>query len=360
MQSPPVSQNCLPMRSPTPPLDSSSDDLNDLDQELARLDDTEAKRPHFLDYNPVPPPDLDNLQQPVHPCANDILTNGAQHMNGSSKSVNWSTSNIDKLPDVHGAGSSTKKHFLDENPIPPDYDYERHHRSLDREHDRIGRNEIYKLKYERRHSIERAKQQKKPKEPSYALSRFLATNDDRVNNAVGHREILDKSNEYGGNNFVGAGERLGTKIDHVYSLLSMMGRNNAAEMSGKFFELSKMPGTCSTLRGCIPWLVTTIHLETDEVARKQARQALHNVVNHQPDDKAGRREAKVLRHIEQIMDYCDSLKQTNNESPPIDSDSHPLQAMSSLMKVSIQANLFSQFSEIHLFYLLLYLLLWFR
>lgn len=321
MQSPSAPPNTIPLRSPTPP--SSGDDLNDLDQELARLDDAEAKRPHFLDYNPDPPPDFNSIQIPIQPTSTHALTNGTAHMNGFANT------------EAHGSGNGTKKHFLDENPIRPDYDYERrHHRSLDREYDRDGRKwmDICQLNYvgERRHSIERAKQQKMPKEPSYALSKFLETNDDRVNG-----DSLDKHHEYIGRNYAGASaERLGTKVDCVYSLLSMIGRNNAVYISGKFLELSKLPGTCSTLRGCIPWLVNAIHFETDEVTRKQARQALHNVV-HQPDDKAGRREAKVLRHIEQILDYCDVQKQNNNTSVQIiDSDSHPLQAMSSLMKVS--------------------------
>lgn len=318
MQNNSLSHNIISLRSPTPPLDSSNVDLNDLDQELARLDGTEAKRPHFLDYSSVPPLDLSSIQLPIQSSAMDGLTNGVTHTNGIAK------------VDVNGAGTSTKKHFLDENPIPPDYDYEhRHHRSLDREYDRNGRNEIYKLKDERRHSIERAKQQKKPKESNYALLRFTETRDDRFN-SIGipiHDECLDK------NNGTGASERLGTKVDCVYSLLSIIGPNNPVDISGKFLELSKIPGTYSNMRGCIPWLVAAIHTETDEVTRSQARQALHNVV-YQPDDKAGRREAKFLRYIEQIMDYCDSQKRNNNASAHIEGDSHPLQAMSSLMKVS--------------------------
>lgn len=311
MQSPTASHNIIPLRSPTPPLD-----LNDLDQELARLDDTETKRPHFLDYDPVPPPDLDSIQHPIQPRVTDVLTNGATHTNGVA------------VPDTR----STKKHFLDENPIPPDYDYEhRHHRSLDREHDRSGRNQIYKSHYERRHSIERPKQRKEQTE----LSRFLDTKNDVVNGGGARPEtLLDKNNDYVGENYADA-TRLGTKVNRVYSLLDMIGNRSAFELSGKFLELSKLPGTCTTLRGSIPWLVGVIHTETDELVRKQARQALHNVV-HQQDDKAGRREAKVLRHIEQIMDYCDAQKPNHNVGPPNgDSDSHPYQAMHSLMKVSV-------------------------
>lgn len=315
MQNHSVPPNAILLGSPTPP--SSGDDL---DQELARLDDTEAKRPHFLDYDPVPPTDLSSIQPLIQPNAPmDGLTNGTA-----------------KSSEVLRAGTSGKKHFLDENPIPPDYDFQRRsHRSLDREHDRNGRNEIYKLTDERGHSIERAKQQKKPKEMTYAILRFMETPDDRVNSSDGHCEFLEKCNEYVGGAVAGGSTgRFDTKVECVYSLLSIMGSNNAVNVSAKFLELSKMPG--STMRGSIPWLVTAIHTEADELTRKQARQALHNVV-HQSDDKAGRREAKVLRHIEQILDYCDAQKQNNNVDSPIiiDSEAHPLQAMCSLMKVSI-------------------------
>lgn len=323
MQSPPVSNTIIPLRSPTPP--SSSDDLNDLDQELARLDDVGVKRPHFLDYDPVPPADFDSIQLPFQPSATDPLTNGAQHTDDAAKL------------DTHATGTSTKKHFLDENPIPPDYDYgivdfeQRHHRSLDREYDRNGRNEIHKAEYERRHSIERAKQQEKPKDLTYA-SLSWETNDARGNDADRLRELLDKKPEYVS---MAATGRLGSKVDCVYSLLSVIGRNqnDSVDLSGTFLELSTMPGSSKTLRGCISWLVSAIHMETDEVTRKQARQALHNMVQQQ-DDKAGRREAKLFRHIEQIMDYCDALKQNNKVwTQTVDGDSHPLQAMSSLVKV---------------------------
>lgn len=290
--------------------------MNDLDQELARLDDSEPpKRPHFLDYDPVPPSDFDSIQLPIQPSVIDPLTNGVHHATDAPSH------------ETHRTESRTKKHFLDENPIPPDYDYERrHHRSLDREYDRNGRNDMYKGDYERRHSIERAKQLAKPKEMNYtSLVGGWEPNDDIGHMASVHRELLSTKSEY---------VRSASKVEFAYSLISVIGQNNAVDISGKFLELSKMPGTCTSLRGCIPWLVTTIHMDADEVTRKQARDTLHNVV-HQQDDKAGRREAKVLRHIEQIMDYCDLQKQSNKvRTQIIDSDAHPLQAMGSLMKVS--------------------------
>ena len=41
----------------------------------------------------------------------------------------------------------------------------------------------------------------------------------------------------------------------------------------------------------------------------RAAAALHNVVHCHPDDKQGRREARVLRLLEQIRAHCEMLQQ---------------------------------------------------
>jgi adenomatosis polyposis coli protein len=109
----------------------------------------------------------------------------------------------------------------------------------------------------------------------------------------------------------GSASDLGPKVECVYSLLSMLGSHDSLEMSAKFLELSKNRETCAALRrsGCIPLLVQIMHSDPDLAARKKAGQALHNVVHCHPDDKAGRREARVLRLIEQLIEYCDSLRE---------------------------------------------------
>lgn len=340
-----IPKKFIPLRSPTPPLDSSSDDLNDLslDQELARLDDIEnggEKRPHFLDYQSIPPPGFDEQHAQIGLAFPSVLPSNLTSLppsipNKMIRSADNAPLNLDQAPGT----SSGKKHFLDENPIAPDYMYERQHRSLDREYDRKDRrdNSGLKLQFDgRRHSIERSRQ-KKMKEPSYTLSRFLE-NEDAPNqycdsDAV-HLSDVNLSANY-------SAERFGSnsKVECVYSLLSMIGCNNPLEMSKKFLELSRSPNTCATLRHsrCIPLLVQMIH-ESDDLTKQQAREALRNVVNYHPDDKAGRRESKVLRYIDQIMDYCEMLKKSQENGgdtkAAMDSDSHPLQAMSSLMKIS--------------------------
>lgn len=331
----------IPLRSPTPPLDSSSDDLNELslEQELAQLE-----RPHFLDYTAVGIPYPVNDDQPPPPIPpRQPLTNSLPLNRRSSIPVKMirSADNVPSYSETNPTTGSGKKHFLDENPIRPDYDYNhRPHRSLDREHERreFDDNHTIKMSFEmRRHSADRHKP-KKIKEPSYTLSRFMEDDDDSLNqNNDNEVHLSDVNLCTNPSQFL---DNLNSGADYVYSLLSMIGCNNPVDMSKKFLELSKSPNTCATLRHsrCIPLLVQMIHYGADDLTRAQAREALRNVVNFHPDDKVGRREAKVLRYIEQIMDYCDLLKRfKENESDcksALDSDSHPLQAMSSLMKIS--------------------------
>ncbi|XP_055619367.1 uncharacterized protein LOC129764380 [Toxorhynchites rutilus septentrionalis] len=132
------------------------------------------------------------------------------------------------------------------------------------------------------------------------------------------------------------------KMECVYSLLSMLGSTNSLEMSAKFMELSKNRDTCSALRrsGCIPLLVQIIHNDSNEIARKNARQALNNVICCHPDDKAGRREVKVLKLIEQLVEYSDMLRDYSEESSPEireaveDLEKYPIQSITTLMKIS--------------------------
>lgn len=255
--------------------------------------------------------------------------------------------------DQSASGSGLgKKHFLDENPVRPDYEYDRppNPTSLDRSYERKEpyqqqqhqqqRDNVNTIKTQfdgRRHSIDRQKQ-KKCKEPSYTLSRFLET-DDGINQYNDNGIQLNDVNLCTNTLSDRSGGAHNSNVDYVYSLFSMIGCNNPIDMSKKILELSKSPNTCATLRysQSIPLLVQMIHCSDDDLTRRQAREALRNVVNYHTDDKVGRREVKVLRCIEQIMDYCDLMKKSKQneiDSKSIDSESHPLQAMSTLMKIS--------------------------
>uniref|UniRef100_A0A182SU71 Protein zer-1 homolog-like C-terminal domain-containing protein n=1 Tax=Anopheles maculatus TaxID=74869 RepID=A0A182SU71_9DIPT len=147
---------------------------------------------------------------------------------------------------------------------------------------------------------------------------------------------------------------VGPKMECVYSLLSMLGSTNVLEMSCKFLELSRNEEKCSALRrsGCVPLLVHIIHNEPNEVARRNARHALVNVVRCNVDEGSARRELKVLRLIDQLIDYTDLLKEQTRENGQTaeapgtiqvekdsstvapDAERHPIQAIGTLAKIS--------------------------
>ncbi|XP_067616772.1 streptococcal hemagglutinin isoform X2 [Eurosta solidaginis] len=335
---------------------------------------------------------------------------------------------------IIGKSAFTKpKHFLDENPIPPDYmllasvaaavaagenDIRREHHSLDRNFERqeeqksaphashqliksssssgsggrkssldrggygiVGGVPVSSSHSSNMSSTRTSRERNKELASSYTLSRFLHSAEtpspppalllsiprggawassssgsgicsfDRLYGSLpmpvhtgsggSHTidSIGDNSNSLSAVNDIVDVDRLGPKVECVYSLLSMLGSNDPTEMSKKFLELARTPETCSALRraGCVPLLVQMMHSDGDDSVRKCASMALHNVVHSHTDEKAARREAKVLRLLEQILDYCNFLKtllQSGGEAIADDSERHPLAAISSLMKVS--------------------------
>ncbi|XP_015927077.1 adenomatous polyposis coli protein isoform X2 [Parasteatoda tepidariorum] len=152
--------------------------------------------------------------------------------------------------------------------------------------------------------------------------------------------------------------QLGTKVEMVYSLLSMLGSCNKDDMSRTLLEMSSNQDSCIAMRqsGCLPLLIQLLHgSERDQVsvaeqrssenvkwavreARRRASQALHNIVHAHPDDRRGRREARVLRLLEQIRDYSDFLRDLGSSNVDFSHnenlDLHPGPAIAALMKLS--------------------------
>lgn len=347
----------------TPDLDDSisfSDDVNpDVDVDVESVP---TNKPHFLDYDAVPPPDfVEHFDRAMNfgnsttsQSSNVISSSGCGGGSGEQLKLDKKYERDGEISDYELAASGytkkeftqddntlniistanaakPRKHFLDENPIPPDYmlsDHQlREHRSLDRNFER--------------HNEQRSALDLHTNLPGFRSSRerfkeipALA----RLPKGTAWTQSFDS--RYDSNLSADKLDDFGPKVECVYSLLSMLGSNDPLEMSKKFHELSKTPETCNTLRrsGCIPLLVQMIHADggPDE-QRKWAGMALHNVVHTHPDEKSGRREAKVLRLLDQIMDYCNFLRtllQSGGEAIADDADRHPLAAMSSLMKVS--------------------------
>ncbi|KAI8044745.1 uncharacterized protein LOC128252895 isoform X1 [Drosophila gunungcola] len=345
--------------------------LDDVD-----VDSVPERKPHFLDYDAVPPPDYDEDGHFGASSGEQLKMDKKYERDGEVSDYELAASGYTKKEFtqddntlhftqsggaglVTGSGSASgsgavgkkptsTKHFLDENPIPPDYMLAqelremREHRSLDRNFERQSAQQQQLEELPARNgggSPASAGRPSRSKEPSYTLSRFLDGDSPapapRLPKGAAWTTSFD---ERYSSSAVEA--TLGSKVECVYSLLSMLGSNDPLEMAKKFLELSGNGQSCATLRrsGCMPLLVQMMHApDNDQEVRKCAGQALHNVVHCHPDEKAGRREAKVLRLLDQIVDYCSFLKtllQSGGEAIADDSDRHPLAAISSLMKVS--------------------------
>lgn len=370
---------------------SSEDDLIDDicidDQELNDID-VPSRKPHFLDYDAIPPPEFENTtfagvhggqrsnhkgaevpsssrqltstlvtsQEQCRSLGENVKMDKKYERDGEISDYELAASGFTKkeifpqrklsYDNERNTGARRKKHFLDENPIPPDYMMEkdqREHRSLDRCFDR-QQTENDSLRYGgRKHSLDRdsLRSSRKMKDSNSSLFRNVETEPSSLSPAHRNNWPTDRPIETANICSTSQDNQLASnnKVECVYTLLSMLGSQDPVEMSKKLLELSRTPETCATLRqsGCIPLLVQMMHSDSDAGTRKRAASALHNIVHYQPDDKTGRREAKVLRLIEHIMEYCGFLKTLLariGETVADDPDRHPLAAVSSLMKVS--------------------------
>nr|XP_031838386.1 uncharacterized protein LOC116429512 isoform X2 [Nomia melanderi] len=133
--------------------------------------------------------------------------------------------------------------------------------------------------------------------------------------------------------------RLGAKVDVVYNLLGMLGSTEGGEdMSTTLLSMSNSIDNCLIMRqsGCLPLLVQLIHAPGQDLAtRERASRALHNIVYAKGDERAGRREARVLRFLEQLRDYCQALRSSlETGEVPDDLERHPGPTIAALMKLS--------------------------
>ncbi|GAB0093088.1 uncharacterized protein DMENIID0001_081420 [Sergentomyia squamirostris] len=351
-------------------MDSSSEDFDDLciDPDLDDLDNIPEeegpKKPHFLDYDAIPPPGLEETTSIGASACFPVVSADAAYP-GESVKIDKKYERDGEISDYElAACKSMKLHRKEKSDATVTLDETetvvhtgtRRKKSMtmptgEREHHSLGREpmthlgtvtEFDHLKYERKHSLDREQRGRKVKD--FMTSSFLEQRETTSSHVFRGTWPADRPSDVHGN--LGSSSLppgglsdLGPKVECVYSLLSMLGSHDAVEMSSKFLELSRSPETCATLRrsGCIPLLVQMIHSDSDEIARRNASVALHNVVSCHPDDKAGRREAKVLGHIETVMEYCSFLKtvtQSAGEATADDTERHPSQTISVLMKTS--------------------------
>ncbi|XP_078579489.1 adenomatous polyposis coli protein-like isoform X1 [Branchiostoma floridae x Branchiostoma japonicum] len=148
-----------------------------------------------------------------------------------------------------------------------------------------------------------------------------------------------------------APQQLGTKVEMVYSLLSMLGTHDKDDMSRTLLAMSSSQDSCIAMRqsGCLPLLIQLLHGANDSSllgnsrgskdARARAAAALHNIVHSlPPEDKRAKQEARVLRLLEQIRAYCDAVRDSDSEEAkggrPNPADHQVGPAISALMKLS--------------------------
>ncbi|XP_034752957.1 adenomatous polyposis coli protein, partial [Etheostoma cragini] len=131
---------------------------------------------------------------------------------------------------------------------------------------------------------------------------------------------------------------LGTKVEMVYSLLSMLGTHDKDDMSRTLLAMSSSQDSCIAMRqsGCLPLLIQLLHgndkdslllgnSRGSKEARARASAALHNIVHSQPDDKRGRREIRVLHLLEQVRHYCEeSWSWQENHERGTDQEDNPM------------------------------------
>ncbi|KAJ0177592.1 hypothetical protein K1T71_006465 [Dendrolimus kikuchii] len=137
---------------------------------------------------------------------------------------------------------------------------------------------------------------------------------------------------------------LENKMECVCSLISLLSLSpeNNADLSGPLLEMSRSVESCIAMRqaGCIPLLVQLIHSKVPRETRDRAAKALRNIIHTQTDDKAGRREARVWRLLEQVREYCyilEDVVEARKEGKEViedDNTKHPSQSVAALMKLS--------------------------
>ncbi|XP_013166580.1 PREDICTED: adenomatous polyposis coli protein-like [Papilio xuthus] len=148
----------------------------------------------------------------------------------------------------------------------------------------------------------------------------------------------------GSNNCSRPSSNLENKMECVCSLISLLSLSpeNNADLSGPLLEMSRSVESCIAMRqaGCIPLLVQLIHSKVPRETRDRAAKALRNIIHTQTDDKAGRREARVWRLLEQVREYCyvlEDLVDARKEGKEViedDATKHPSQSVAALMKLS--------------------------
>ncbi|XP_067872285.1 adenomatous polyposis coli protein 2 isoform X2 [Heterodontus francisci] len=183
------------------------------------------------------------------------------------------------------------------------------------------------------------------------------TNDNITERVQGRGKTSDQGAESKMNNLPQGLNNLGSKVEMVFWLLSMLATRDKDDMSRTLLAMSSSQDSCVAMRksGCLPLLIQLLHdSERDsgptrnssgsKEARARASAALHNIIYSQPDEGQAKREMRVLHVLEQVRLYCETCWEwldTNKQGNGPDSNNLPLpiepqicQAMCAIMKLS--------------------------
>ena len=122
----------------------------------------------------------------------------------------------------------------------------------------------------------------------------------------------------GGDNWRQREGELDCRVEAANSLMSLLGCTDVDKMSRTLLAMSSSPANCDMMRSsrCIPLLVQLLHIDPSHPdnprparpVRARAARSLHNIVHAHPSDKHCKREAKVLKLLEVLRQYCDFLR----------------------------------------------------
>jgi len=122
----------------------------------------------------------------------------------------------------------------------------------------------------------------------------------------------------GGENWRQRESELDCRVEAANSLMSLLGCTDVDKMSRTLLAMSSSPANCDMMRSsrCIPLLVQLLHIDPSHPdnprparpVRARAARSLHNIVHAHPSDKHCKREAKVLKLLEVLRQYCDFLR----------------------------------------------------
>ncbi|XP_069784209.1 adenomatous polyposis coli protein 2 [Narcine bancroftii] len=173
----------------------------------------------------------------------------------------------------------------------------------------------------------------------------------------GRGKSNDQDTESIMNNLPQGLNNLGSKVEMVFWLLSMLATRDKDDMSRTLLAMSSSQDSCVAMRksGCLPLLIQLLHDSErdtgpsrnsggDKEARARASAALHNIVYSQPDEGQAKREMRVLHVLEQVRLYCETCWEWLDSNRPgngSESNNLPLpmepqicQAMCAIMKLS--------------------------